>query len=103
MATNPLRAESVRHNPRYFTPVPSLGLVFSSRDRKALAAFVEAAINLMDVLDGDDDLELNGDEADYNHSEDDFARYRSRDGGVGCDIGDPGGCEHDGREIADYI
>lgn len=103
MATNPLGAESARNNPRYFTPVPSLGLVFSSRDRKALAAFVEAAINLMDVLDGEDDLELNGDEADHNQAEDDFCKWRKKGEGPGCDIGDPGGCEHDGRETEEYV
>ncbi|WP_230280719.1 hypothetical protein [Croceicoccus sp. Ery15] len=54
----------------------------------------------LDRVDGDPDIEPNGDEQDGNLSEDDFCIHRPGmwGGGPGCPIADPGGDEHDGRE-----
>lgn len=53
----------------------------------------------MDRQDGNPDIEANGDERDGSLGEDDFAELTGY--GPGCPIADPGGCEHDGREIDD--
>jgi hypothetical protein len=55
-------------------------------DRQALASFITVAIELLDVVDGDSDTELNGDEEDGNASEDDFMRHMAN--GPGCPIAD---------------
>lgn len=48
---------------------------------------IETLIALLDLIDGDPDIELNGDEADANHAEDDFVRHYAE--GPGCPIADP--------------
>ena len=45
-------------------PFPAIGAILARYDRDMLAAFVTVAIDLMDVADGDTDIELNGDEND---------------------------------------
>lgn len=45
-------------------PFPAIGAILARYDREMLAAFVTVAIDLMDVADGDLDVELNGDEND---------------------------------------
>ncbi len=66
--------------------------------RKKLEALTEALLAAQDLLDGDPDVESNG-------AEDDFAKHDVRllDGGSGCPISDPGGCEHDGRELENEL
>lgn len=64
--------------------------------KNALSVFNYAAIDLMDALTIDADIELNGDETDHSHSEECFIYHYGS--GSGCPISDPGGCEHDGRE-----
>lgn len=75
----------------------------SQFDRAMLERFVEAGIALLDAIDGDADLELNGDEHDHNGAEDDFVDWRagaSHDGiGPGCPIADPGGDPLDQGEL----
>jgi hypothetical protein len=68
-------------------------------DRAQLEGFIAIAIDLLDLADGDPDVERNGDELDGSMGEDDF-HDQSADwlGHAGCPIADPGGCEHDGRE-----
>lgn len=72
-------------------------MAFPTRD--GIGALVEALLERLDCLDGDPDIE-----------EDDPAGVRDEDGintctgydrrlGPGCPISDPGGCEHDGREL----
>lgn len=52
----------------------------------------------------EDDVELNGDELDGDYgSEDEFMLYSDREGGAGCPFADPGGCQHDGREVEDGV
>jgi hypothetical protein len=73
--------------------------------RKHVARTIQELVNLLDDIDGDPDLEMNGDEDDDpgdlndgNGSEDDFMNHHRVDGGAGCPVSDPGG-EHDGREL----
>lgn len=70
--------------------------------KNALAQFNYAAIDLMDALSVDADIEPNGDEADGTGAEDDFIEWGDG-GGPGCPVSDPGGCEHDGREVDDGL
>lgn len=73
---------------------------FPSRER--LEALIEAALGLLDDMEGDPDMEgepdieANGDEQDHNFTEECFVHHRGSE--PGCPISDPGGCEHDGRE-----
>lgn len=70
---------------------------------EAVRNTIQRAIDALDDIDGDPDLEPNGDERDGNLSEDDFCVHRPGmwGGGRGCPIADPGGDEHDGREPTD--
>lgn len=47
-----------------FAPLPAVALILSRFDRVQLGSFVEVAIELMDVADGDFDAEPSGDELD---------------------------------------
>lgn len=63
MATTDLRAESVPHNLPFATPAPAAVMrVMSHYGRKRLAVFVAVAIDLMDLMDGDPDFEVGGDD-----------------------------------------
>lgn len=70
--------------------------VIPSLPRALLARLVERAIECLDELDGDPDVELNGDEADHSGGEDDCDPLHADDihMGAGCPIADPGemGC-----------
>lgn len=82
-------------------PLDLLLSMIPSLPRPALDRLVERAIAHLDERDGNSDLELNGDELDGTGGEDDFINYGGFAGiwsGAGCPVGDPGGCEHDGRE-----
>lgn len=70
--------------------------VIPTLPRAVLARLVARAIERLDEIDGDPDLEPNGDEEDGSAAEDDFMYQGGH--GPGCDIADPGGCDHDGRE-----
>jgi hypothetical protein len=59
-----------------------------SLPRPALDRLAQRAIDRLDELDGDPDLELNGDEQDHNFAEDDFCDHRWD--GPGCPVSDPG-------------
>jgi hypothetical protein len=66
-----------------------------------IAEAMEVLVDVLDLLDGDPDVERNGDELDGSYdAEDEFEEYslRHTDPGAGCPVSDPGGCEHDGRE-----
>lgn len=73
-----------------------------SLPRAALDRLVDRAIDQMDALDPDPDLELNGDELDGTGGEDDFVDHYgpnmgghhngSRWDGAGCPISDPDTC-----------
>ena len=62
-----------------------------SLPRRALDRLAQRAIDRLDELDGDPDLELNGDELDGSLGEDDFhSPSTSPWTGPGCPISDPG-------------
>jgi len=66
----------------------------------ALAQCNWAALDLMDALPVDADVEANGDELDGTAAEDDCIDLGN--GGIaGCPVSYPGGCEHDGCEVDD--
>src|SRR5579875_3446662 len=56
--------------------------------RKAIEKAVEAFLARLDEMDGDPDVEPNGDELDGNNLEDDFMRHA--DNGPGCPVADQG-------------
>ena len=64
---------------------------------EAVRNTIQRAIDALDDIDGDPDLEPNGDELDGSLGEDDFCLHNALPGS-GCPISDPGGDEHDGRE-----
>lgn len=106
MANTQIVAESALRNfPSQTTPPPAVVRVLSRFDRSQIEGFVEVSIALMDFADGDPDIEPNGDEAEpcgdeqdgQPQAEDEFVQL-GFDGGAGCPVSDPGGCEHDGRE-----
>lgn len=67
--------------------------------RAAFERLVQSAIDLLDNADGDADLELCSDETEHDGGEDCFSHAQCDvDGGPGCEVSDPGGCEHDRRE-----
>lgn len=69
--------------------MPAVARILSAYDRKSLEAFLSVALDLLDTMDGDADLE------DGTDAEDDFAlsaiALQFADSGPGCTIGDPGG------------
>lgn len=69
-------------NPGALPPMPAVARILSQFDRQQLAGFIEVAIDLLDTLDGDPDLEMTG-------AEDDFMDHRAN--GPGCPLSDPGG------------
>lgn len=70
--------------------------------QQVTGAMADSLIASLDRLDGDCDIEPNGDERDGSLGEDDFhVQNTGGDYAAGCPIADPGGCEHDGREPAD--
>lgn len=98
MATNPIGGSpSPVTFPNQLPPMPAVARILSRFDREQLHGFIAVAIDLADALDGDPDLE-------GECSEDEVSRCTDlglpvRHDGAGCEISDPGGCEHDGREV----
>lgn len=70
-----LRVDSARHIPA---------------NRAAIEAMVQDLIDLLDRIDGDPDLEPNGDELDGSRAEDDWWPHYDWSGEAGCPISDPG-------------
>lgn len=98
MATRAIRAESALVTlPSHVAPMPAVMRTLAQFDRKSLEAFIIVAISLLDVVDGDPDVELNGDETDHTGSEECFVEHNFYEPGAGCVVSDPD-AEHDGRE-----
>lgn len=78
----------------HFQPVLSAAVsrVLATFTREELAGFIAIAIDLLDLAEGDPDLEPNGDELDGTGAEDDFLPEHIRDDGW---PGDPGDAEDD--------
>lgn len=93
---------TIQH-PRALPPMPAVVRILSQFDRPQLAGFIEVAIGLLDTLDGDPDIEANGDELDGANGEDE-AFYGTGGiawaelSGAGCPISDPGGTALDPGE-----
>lgn len=77
---------------------PAIARILSRCDRRKLDHFIEIALELVDVADGDPDLEATGDELDGDRAEDEAGAelYARLEDGPGCNIGDPG--EHSIQE-----
>lgn len=63
-----------------------------SLPRPVLERLAQSIIDRLDDMDGDTDVESNGDEQDHSQSEDDSdpARYHGIDLGPGCSVADSG-------------
>jgi hypothetical protein len=77
---------SVIHMPGAATPAQR---ILSGFTRGQLAGFIEVAIGLLDLAEGDPDIELNGDESDGSLGEDDFCSHNLGFAGPGCPVSDP--------------
>lgn len=92
-----LRVKTGRSHTSLFDLPTRLGRAAAMRE---IGDAVEGLIVFLDELEGDPDFE------NATDTEDDFAlspyavEWASRETrGPGCQISDPGGCEHDGREL----
>ena len=74
--------------PGTIPPMPAVARILARHDRGKLAAFVTVAIDLLDVLDGDADLEGECSEDEVSRATD-IGRLVVDDG-PGCDIADAG-------------
>ena len=68
--------------PEHFAPMPAVMRTLARFDRTKIEGFITVAIGLLDVIDGDSDVELNGDELDANHAEDDHLGDTSQSQGL---------------------
>ncbi|KQS04520.1 hypothetical protein ASG11_09885 [Sphingomonas sp. Leaf357] len=65
--------------------------VIPSLSRPMLSRLTERLIERLDEIDGDDDLEPNGDERDGENAEDDFwSHWLDHHAQPGCPLADPG-------------
>lgn len=85
-------------------PAAPIMRLLSRFDRQKVEAFAEVSIALLDLIDGDCDLEDDDpcgqcDEDEINTGLRVSWANGEHPAGAGCPIADPGGCEHDGREI----
>lgn len=74
--------------------------IIPSLPRPVLERMVARMIDRLDELDGDPDIEPNGDEQDHSGGEDDCdpSCDRIRGLGAGCPLGDPDEIERDGGQ-----
>lgn len=97
MATHPI-IEPVVSLP----PVLAFALGVPAAPRSAVEAVIEAMLTALDQIDGDPDVEDDTEDCGHDEGEPDYRRrrrHRRGAAGAGCPISDPGGCEHDGREL----
>ncbi|MBX9859349.1 MAG: hypothetical protein K2Y20_07125 [Sphingomonas sp.] len=78
------------HRRASFAPVPqsAVSRLLARFDRAALEGFIEVAIDLLDMADGDADREPDGDEMDGDPRAEDEFHPHERDG-PGCPCADP--------------
>jgi hypothetical protein len=87
----------------HFPPAAAARVAASLLNRHSaheIAEAIEVLVDVLDLIGGDADEEVNGDELDGTNAEDEVGNNHLSgvDMGAGCPIADPGGCEHDGRE-----
>lgn len=72
-------------------PLAAVAAILGRFDRRTLEAFMTVAVELMDLADGDNDVEANGDELDGSQGEDDFGPQNAplHLDGPGCPLSDP--------------
>ena len=76
--------------PAPILPTQGVMRILSRFDRAQLEGFVAVAIDLVDAMDGDSDIEASGDELDGSGAEDDFCPQNADWlGHPGCPISDP--------------
>jgi hypothetical protein len=80
---------SVHQHPAYVPPMPPVARILAQFDRERLSGFIEVAIGLLDVMEGDPDVEANGDELDGAPAEDDFWPHSNWKDAAGCPVSDP--------------
>lgn len=83
-------------------PMPAVARILARYDRPKLEAFISVAIDLLDVLAGDPDLEEDDPSGQCDEDGINTQLALSYGGGPGCLISDDD-CENDGREIDDGI
>lgn len=87
-------------------PASLIDILGPVQARVQLGEMVDAMIALLDTIDGDTDVELNGDEADGSMGEDDFCDHSDVHRYPGCPISDPDCCvtdaPHDKAEEGDW-
>jgi len=89
-----MATDTVHEHPAALPPMPAVTRVLSQFDRPKLQGFIEVAIGLLDIMEGDPDLE------DATGAEDAFENHKGRGcGGPGCDIADAGEDNHDREGI----
>jgi len=75
--------------------IPTVTSILARYDRASLEAFLSVAIDLLDTMDGDPDIEEDDpsgqcDEDGINTGTGNFAMHGTSFGGPGCPISDPG-------------
>lgn len=85
MATRAHRAPAEPAIP--LPPVLAFAIGAPAAPRSAVEAMIERLVEALDTLDGDPDVELNGDEADGSPAEDEFMDHDRS--GPGCPVSDP--------------
>jgi hypothetical protein len=72
-------------------------------ERQKIEATIEHLVGLLDLADGDADVELNGDETDHTHGEDEghCGSNTNSWSGPGCPIADPDMSVDDFGELVD--
>lgn len=70
--------------------LPNVTRILARFQRPQIEAFITIAIDLLDTIDGDSEVEANGDETDHMGSEDDYNPASHRFDGPGCPLSDPG-------------
>lgn len=93
---------AINHPARQPVPPAAVSRVLASFTRAELEGFVEVAIGLMDLADGNPDLEPNDDELDGSMGEDDFCDHNLVFAGPGCPISDPDTAVDDEGEREEY-
>ncbi len=82
-------------------PLDALLSALPSLPRPLLSRLVARAIERLDEIDGEADLEADSDDCGHDEAEPDFRkrrRHRRNESGAGCAIADPGGGADDDAE-----
>jgi hypothetical protein len=84
MATQPIEGSAIAAFPP-MPPMPAVTRILARFERDQLAGFIAVALDLLDTLDGDDDLEDEGEAEPDDEPEDDDPATGIEDDPRGCD------------------